>query len=293
MTLRPTSSLLFAALTLALPLTAQKGVQQDPADRQVRQDRADADQTDDQLAAWSKGLPIVERLRPAKAGKVEWELGDEPVDAVFVLASLSDQTCSYPGLPPVLADAQMVKVLIRPALRSRFAIEVPPVLADLHVQAVLVLAEKAQWVTDEPGELPICLADGELDADGIADDLPPAFTQDEEQPLFDLAYEGLELDHFAFDSLPPRWGLRATFIANSDSFALKEARRSRDADGRLQVWLWLKVPGAGEGQRDIVERHELLLDLGKGSEQLDVHVALTDGHRESGFRPFASFGKGK
>jgi hypothetical protein len=56
-------------------------------------------------------------------------------------------------------------------------------------------------------------------------------------------------------------GLRAWFEAPSDGYGLMAARVT--GGETTDVWLYRKLPGAGEGMRDVVEMHEALAALGK------------------------------
>lgn len=191
--------------------------------------------------------------------------GDDAADLSILVGSWSDATRPLlPGKRWILQDA-LPLALARG--RGSFQLDQLPRGTLLHLQALTVVTAPVQVL--DASEIRQVPAD--------ADDKTPA------------VLGALQLDLIERDMDPYEYALVASFEARSDGYALWEAFRERLVD-RTRVYLVLKVPGPGEGMRDIVEHHSLTAELGtEPGRAVEVMVAVTDKTAPYSFRSFRAF----
>lgn len=217
---------------------------------------------------------------------------NEPFDMVIVLASWRNLTTGVCG-QLLLADGTMVSCAMALAAGCQIDLDLPAPVArllddsNLYVQAIGMKARPVLSLDAAPVEKLTVV--GDLDA-GTADKHDgTTWSKDETEALFASNLEWLHVSHLVMDPKISTFGLYAEFIGRNDGYGLKSCGH-KVIDGRAQVWLELKVPGPGQGNRDVVQTHQLLVDLGRDGRSMDVHVAITDGQRRTAFRPFGSYG---
>jgi hypothetical protein len=230
-------------------------------------------------------------LQPAPSrGKVLAWLAREPLDTVVVLASWKELTFQVAGAD-LLADATIVK--IAPATDAGWQVfaDLPPKFACggvLYVQAVGVKTRPALTIDAAPVQMVQIKAFADPD-DGTVSDSKPGWSEDEQKALFASHLERMYACQMIWDLSKGTYGLYVEYTALTGGYALSMAG-TRLVGGRLQVMVELRIPGPGEITTDVMEMHQLLVELGIYGKAMDVYVGITDGTRHTAFRPFGSFG---
>jgi hypothetical protein len=233
----------------------------------------------------AKVAPVLEPM-PGKA--LAW-LVREPLDMVIVLASWRKLTFQVAGAD-LLADATILKIAAATEARQQIRADLPAGFADdatLFVQAVGLKATPVLSIDAAPVQKVQFRTDAGCGG-GIVVDRLPTWTEAEQKALFAEHLERMYACQLIWDLTRGTYGLYAEYTALTGGHALQVAGTEL-VDGRLQVMLELRIPGPGEVTTDVIETHQLVLELGKEGGAMDVHVAITDGIRHTRFRPYGSF----